>query len=86
MSLPKRDPNFTMAQLQEVGAELLASALKYWEASHKAGIYGAVIWVESPEGLVIVTRGEYRETLLRNIEFVGPARSFGAAGDKEERE
>lgn len=84
MSIPRRDPNYTMSDLQGVGQKLLEAGMEYWEAAHKAGIDGAVIWVESDEGLVIFTRGEYRHDLLTNIEHTGPVRSFGASGNEND--
>lgn len=83
MSIPARDPNFTMAQLEEEGRKLLEAAYNYWEAAHKAGISGAVIWLQDDDGkLVIFTRGEYRATLMQGIEKIGPARHFGAVKDE----
>lgn len=81
--IPRRDPNFTMDDLQKVGAKLLSAGLEYWEAAHKAGIDGAVIWVQGDEGMSIFTRGEYRHQLLSNIERMGPVKSFGAGGQMD---
>jgi hypothetical protein len=77
MSIPKRDPNFTVAELQQVGQKLLEAASEYWIAAHKAGVAGAVIWLKGADALVIFTRGEYQEQLLRNIEEKGPTIQFG---------
>jgi hypothetical protein len=83
MSIPHRDPNFTMADLHEVGKRFLEAANAYWEAAHKAGIQGAVIWLTAEDGgMAIYTRREYRERLLVNIDRLGPATAFGAV--KEE--
>ncbi len=83
MSIPRRDPNFTMADLAEVGDRFLEAGREYWKAAHKAGIDGAAIWLISEDGeMVIFTRGEYRYTLMGNIEQIGPARAFGVAGDE----
>jgi hypothetical protein len=70
----------SMDELNEVAAEFLAAGRKYWEAAHKAGIGGAVIWVsDTADGLVLFTRGEYRETLMRNIDYLSDnVRYFGA--------
>jgi hypothetical protein len=72
----------TMDELREAGDRLLIAAQEYWVAAHKAGISGAVIWLEDRDkGLVIFTRGEYRATILRNIHEIGPARVFGAVDE-----
>lgn len=85
MSIPRRDPNFTMDDLEKVAAEFLAAGKKYWEAAHKAGIVGAVIWVENAEkGFVLYSRGEYKNTILQNIPGLGNERSFGAIDDGRE--
>lgn len=49
-------------------AHLLAEAKKYWSIANKRH-YGAVQWIENNETgeLLIYTRGEYRETLMKNI-------------------
>jgi hypothetical protein len=80
VSLPRRDPSITIEDLREAGARFLEAGEAYWEMMQKTGIGGAVAWCSSTEGgLAIFTRGEYRETLLRNIEQIGPTHSFGAA-------
>lgn len=82
MSIPKRDPSFTMAELEAAGTAFLEAGKAYWEAMQKAGIGGAVSWLEGNEGgLVIFTRGEYRECLLRNVHEIGPVYHFGSARD-----
>jgi hypothetical protein len=82
MSLPKEDPNFTMAELRTAGTAFVEAGKAYWEAMQKAGMHGAVSWLQSTEGsLVIFTRGEYRERLLRNVHEVGPVYHFGSAQD-----
>lgn len=81
--LPKVDSDYTMAELHEEAARFIEAGKRYWTAMHKAGIGGALAWVEfGADGLVIYTRGEYRETLLRNIPEVGPVHHFGAADDE----
>jgi hypothetical protein len=77
MSLPQRDPNFTVAELELIGQKLLDAAFEYWIAAHKAGIHGAVIWLKSRDRFVIFTRGEYAEQLMRNIEDISPTIQFG---------
>ena len=74
----------TNAELRMVGEDLLEAARRYWEAAHRHGVSGAVIWLQGMDGrLVIVTRGEYKETLMRNIDHLGPAYMFGAAVDPD---
>lgn len=67
-------------ELKELAQRLLDTAVEYNEMANKEGIHGAVIWLTGSDGeLVIVTRGEYRERLMRNIQETGPTRSFGYA-------
>lgn len=83
MTIPRRDPNFTMKDLAKVGDRFLEAGYAYWEAAHKAGISGAVIWLEGEDGrCAIFTRGEYKQQLVGNIERLGPTRSFGAMTDE----
>jgi hypothetical protein len=85
MSIPKRDPNFTTAELNRVADDFLAAGKRYWEAAHRAGINGAVIWIEDTDGrFVLFTRGEYRETIMRNVHEIGPTRQLGAVQDSSE--
>jgi hypothetical protein len=79
MSIPKRDPSFTMTDLNEAAGRFLAAGQEYWEACRKAGLdIGSVTWIEdSAKGLAIFTRGEYRDTIMRNIPDVGRTYSLG---------
>ena len=81
MSIPRRDPNFTTAELSAAADAFMQAAKDYWVAAHKAGIDGAVVWLESQEGFALFTRGEYRETILRNVHELGPARVIGGVSD-----
>jgi hypothetical protein len=48
--------------------KLLDAAYEFWQACHNEGQYGAVQWLTDSYGkLLIFTRGEYRETLMANI-------------------
>jgi hypothetical protein len=79
MSIPRRDPTFTMKDLAKVGDKFLAAGYAYWEAAHKAGIEGAVIWLQDTNGrMVVFTRGEYSQQIVGNIERLGPVKQFGA--------
>lgn len=68
--------------------KLLKVAAEFWQACHKEGQYGAVQWLTGDSGeLVIYTRGEYRETLLQNIDVIGtPVERFGEAIDRRQED
>lgn len=73
-----------MKELKECGQRLLDTAIEYHAIANKLGVVGAVIWLGGSKGeLVIITRGEYKEQLLRNIEFRGPTRYFGHSVEEE---
>ncbi len=84
MSILRRDPNFTMSNLQSAADRFLAAGKEYWDACAKAGLnVGAVIWIEnSDKGLGVFTRGEYRDVILRNIPEVGQVYQLGATLQK----
>jgi len=69
-------------ELREAADALLAAAATYHAAANRHGIFGAVIWLEGTGGdLVIVTRGEYRETLMAGIRETTPRTlAFGVGG------
>lgn len=47
---------------------LLDAARAYFAAYTNAGLRGAVVWVEDTDGrLVLLTRGEYRDELMRGV-------------------
>ena len=51
------------------GDKLLAAAHEFWPACRQEGQHGAVQWLTCSNGeLVIFTRGEYRRTLMQNID------------------
>lgn len=84
MSVPRKDLNFTVADLKKAADKFHAAGKAYWEAAHKAGIDGAVVWLTMDDGsLLIFTRGEYEHVLMKNIHEVGgPSISFGATAEK----
>lgn len=83
MSIPKVDPKMTVKELQKEAALFIAAGYRYWEAAHRAGIGGAVIWVEDTDkGFVLFSRGEYKDTILRNIEPQGKTTYFGSMRDE----
>lgn len=56
-------------ELREAANRLLTAAMDYYEAYRRAGCQGAVVWLKDTAGrMVILTRGEYRDTLMRNID------------------
>ncbi len=82
MSIPAKDPSFTMEELNAAGEKFLEAALGYWEAAHKAGISGAIIWLKAEDGgTAFYTRGEYKSAMLQNIDRLGPTVQFGAMKD-----
>jgi hypothetical protein len=83
MSIPRKDPNFTMKELRKAAEHFRAAGYRYWEAMHRAGIpSGAIAWVQSLDGsLVLFTRGEYLDTLLKNIPEIGPTTFFGGTDE-----
>ena len=67
---------------QAAGEKLLAAAQEFWDACHEEGQYGAVQWLESTRGeLLIYTRGEYREQLLGNIFSLPSAKAHFFRGE-----
>lgn len=57
------------SELREKGQILLNAAYAYWEACRRFGQYGAIQWLDDTTGrTVIFTRGEYRSTLLNNVD------------------
>lgn len=84
MSIPRKDPNFTMEDLRKAADKFREAGLEYWEATHKAGIpSGAVVWIQCEDGaFCLFTRGEYRHVLLKNIDALGPTMMFGVTKDE----
>ena len=68
MSIPRRR-DVSEEELQAAGQALLDAAYAYWHLSHEAGYGGALTWLDDSAGkTVIFTRGEYRSTLLHNVD------------------
>ena len=58
--------------LDRLGRELLTAALAYREELSKHEALSAVVWATYASGeLVVVTRGEYRDLLMENVEEIG---------------
>lgn len=54
--------------LKTAAQRLTDAAVDYYNVYQRSGMRGAVIWVEDTLGrLVVLTRGEYRETIMANI-------------------
>ena len=82
MSIPRRDPKYTIEDLHKDGLKFLKAGLKFWEGREKAGMGGAIAWFKDPQhGMVIFTRGEYAQQLVNNIEAQGPTYQFGGMKD-----
>ena len=57
--------------LKESADQLLTAAMAYWQEYRKATGGAAVVWVKDSDGrMVVLTRGEYEETLMRNIHIL----------------
>lgn len=68
MSIPKRR-YVSEEELQNAGQKLLDAAYAYWHLMQEAGQGGALFWLDDSAGkTVLFTRGEYRATLLRNVD------------------
>jgi hypothetical protein len=57
--------------LEDAATRLLEAAMDYHDEYRKAGLAGAVVWVKDSDGrMVVLTRGEYRHTLMQNIDRI----------------
>lgn len=68
--------------LEDAARRLLDAAMDYWTVYRRATGGAAVVWVKDSDGrMVILTRGEYQNTLLRNIDALhddgGKVHHFG---------
>jgi len=85
VSIPKRR-HVTEEELQKAGQLLLDAAYAYWYTMQEAGNGGALFWLDDQAGkTVLFTRGEYRQTLLSNIDrlrFEGGSKDGAALGIK----
>lgn len=68
MSIPRlRDVSET--ELRASAQALLDAAYAYWKIMQEAGEGGALFWLDDCAGhTVIFTRGEYRSTLMSNVD------------------
>jgi hypothetical protein len=59
----------THAELKEKGQVLINAAREFWLVHRRIGGPRAVVWLTADDGsMVLFTRGEYRSTIMRNIE------------------
>lgn len=85
MSIPRRR-DVSEEELQAAGQALIDAAYAYWKVMQEAGQGGALFWLDDSAGkTVLFTRGEYRATLLRNVDqlrFEGGNSDGSAVGVK----
>lgn len=82
---PSAAPAEPSDERREAGQALLDAAYAFWTTERKSGQPGAVKWLTGSGGeLVIYTRGEYRDTLMRNIDKVGCEEHFFGDAPKGE--
>jgi hypothetical protein len=88
MSIPRVDPTFTAVDLKAAADKFIDAGHKYWEACHKSGLVaGAVVWCADGDGyMALFTRGEYRSTLICNIDGLGTSYAFGSTVDPDKGE
>lgn len=70
------------SDLYKRGQELLLAAKNYWDEYRKLFTRGAVVWLESESGaLVVFTRSEYKRGLMEVVEGISddplPENFFG---------
>lgn len=69
------------AALEAAGNTLLAAAMAYYQEHKRATGGAAVVWLTDTEGrLVILSRGEYRDVLMANVDKIqrNVTRRFGS--------
>ena len=84
MQIPNKDPSFTVEELNKAASKFIEAGAEYWQAAHKSGVSGAVIWLtcEKTGATAFFTRGEYKDIMLQNIENCSPTFSFGVLIDE----
>ena len=76
-----------LKELDEACRHLLESAHRFWKLQEKITDSGAVKWVTFHDGSVLVfTRGEYKDQLMRNIEPLSGPLTFVDKRAPQERE
>jgi len=52
--------------------DLLTAAMTYWAAYRRVTGGAAVVWLKDSDGrMVVLTRGEYKDVLMQNINKLG---------------
>lgn len=72
-------PTAVDPKLKVAADRLLEAAMAYWVEYKRVTGGSAVVWLTDSDGrMVVLTRGEYRRELMRNIETLrqDPVRSF----------
>ena len=75
---------------RETGQRLIEASHEFWKACKEEGQHGAVQWLTGGNGeLIIFTRGEYRQQLMKNIGdlcFQSPVHTFSESLKQEDGE
>ncbi len=57
--------------LYEKGKTLTKAAYDYWEEYNKLVGSSAIVWLQNEDGnLILFTRGEYREQIMREVDRI----------------
>ena len=57
--------------LYERGRELIEAAEAYWQEYQRSLSPAAVVWLKDDNGgLVLFTRGEYSDSLMRQVDYI----------------
>lgn len=60
-------------RLKEAATKLLSAAMDYWKEYKRVTGGRAVVWVADADGrCVVLTRGEYKDVLMREICRIAP--------------
>lgn len=80
MSIETNKPTAADPALDAAARKLLDAAMGFYEAHKRSTGGAAVVWLTDAAGrMVVLTRGEYRETLMTNVHRlqVDTVRAFG---------
>ncbi len=57
--------------LKKAAQDLMDAAMNYWKEYSRVTGGAAVVWVKDDDGrMVVLTRGEYRHTIMQNIDRI----------------
>jgi hypothetical protein len=57
--------------LHDAAEALMEAAMRYWREYRRVTGGAAVVWIKDEDGrMVVLTRGEYHQTLMRNIDVL----------------